>query len=157
NQTNKRLIDESKPVAAVVGLRAAGLPVAITGQGVSVESVVRGMPADGVLQVGDVIVALDGEPIDTTATLIDAIQKHPIGQPITLGITRDGQPQNVTLATRESPTDRGRPVIGVTISTYQFDVRMPFAVDIQSDNVGGPSAGFMFALGILDVVTDGDL
>jgi PDZ domain-containing protein len=48
-------------------------------------------------------------------------------------------------------------VVGITISTYLFDVRMPFPVDIQSDNVGGPSAGFMFALGILDAVTPGDL
>jgi PDZ domain-containing protein len=45
----------------------------------------------------------------------------------------------------------------VTISTYLFDLRLPFPVDIASDNVGGPSAGFMFALGILDAVTDGDL
>jgi PDZ domain-containing protein len=34
---------------------------------------------------------------------------------------------------------------------------MPFQVDIESDNVGGPSAGFMFALAILDGITDGDL
>jgi PDZ domain-containing protein len=45
----------------------------------------------------------------------------------------------------------------VTVSTYLFDVKLPFPVDIKSDNVGGPSAGFMFALGILDAVTDGDL
>jgi PDZ domain-containing protein len=38
-----------------------------------------------------------------------------------------------------------------------FEVRMPFQVDIESDNVGGPSAGFMFALAILDAITDGDL
>ena len=38
-----------------------------------------------------------------------------------------------------------------------FDIQMPFTVDIGSDNVGGPSAGFMFALAVLDGVTDGDL
>src|SRR5205085_4549470 len=59
NQTNKRLIDESKPIAAVVALRAAGFPVEITGQGSEVESVIDGMPAQGVLQVGDVIIAVD--------------------------------------------------------------------------------------------------
>ena len=59
--------------------------------------------------------------------------------------------------TRSSPTEPGRPIVGVTVSTYLFDVRMPFPVDVESDNVGGPSAGFMFALGILDAVTDGDL
>src|SRR5439155_12254256 len=79
NQTNKRLIDESKPVAAVVGLRAAGFPVAITGQGAEVESVLQGMPADGVLHVGDVIVAVDDRPIDTTNALIDAIRRRNVG------------------------------------------------------------------------------
>jgi PDZ domain-containing protein len=157
NQTNKRLIDESKPIAAVVALRAAGYAVDITGQGAEVESILRGMPAEGVLHVGDVIVAVDGQPIDTTNALITSVRRHQPGDQVTLSIRRDGKLQDVQLGTASSPTEPGRPIIGITISTYLFDVRMPFPVDIQSDNVGGPSAGFMFALGILDSVTDGDL
>ena len=157
NETNKRLIDESKPVAAVVGLRAAGYDVAITGQGAEVQSVLNGMPAQGVLRVGDIILAVDGEPTPTVAALQDAIRRRAVGQEVRLSVRRDGQDQELILGTRESPSDRGRPIIGVTISTYLFDVRLPFPVDIDSDNVGGPSAGFMFALGILDAVTDGDL
>jgi Lon-like protease len=157
NQTNKRLIDESKPVAAVVALRAAGYPVEITGQGAEVESIIEGMPAQGVLQVGDIIVGVDGQPVDTTSTLIDLIRRHQVGDRVTLSLQRAGQSQDIEVGTANSPTEPGRPIVGVTISTYLFDVRMPFPVDIQSDNVGGPSAGFMFALGILDAVTDGDL
>ena len=157
NQTNKRLIDESKPVAAVVALRAAGYSVDITGQGAEVESVLQGMPADGVLQVGDVIVAVDGLSIDTTNALIETIRRHQVGEQVTLTVWRTGEQLQLQLVTRGSPTEPGRPIVGVTISTYLFDVRMPFPVDIESDNVGGPSAGFMFAVGILDVVTDGDL
>jgi PDZ domain-containing protein len=157
NQTNKRLIDESKPVAAVVALRAAGYPVDITGQGAEVESLIEGMPAQGVLQVGDIIVAVDGQPVDTTNSLIQAITRHRVGDQVTLTIRRDGQNQDLQVGTRSSPTEPGRPIVGVTVSTYLFDVRMPFPVDVESDNVGGPSAGFMFALGILDAVTDGDL
>src|SRR5205807_240653 len=74
NQTNKRLIDESKPIAAVVALRAAGYAVDITGQGAEVESILQGMPADGVLQVGDIITAVDGQPIDTTNALIERVR-----------------------------------------------------------------------------------
>ena len=157
NQTNKRLIDESKPVAGVVALRAAGYPVEITGQGAEVESLIEGMPAQGVLQVGDIIVAVDGQPIETTNSLIQAITRHRVGDQVTLTIQRNGQTQDVQVGTRNSPTEPGRPLVGITVSTYLFDVRMPFPVDIESDNVGGPSAGFMFALGILDAVTDGDL
>jgi Lon-like protease len=157
NQTNKRLIDESKPVAAVVALRAAGYPVEVTGQGAEVESILTGMPAQGVLYVGDIITAIDGQPIDTTNTLIQTLRGHRVGEPVTLTITRDGQAQDVTVLTKSSPTEPGRPIVGITVSTYLFDVRMPFPVDIESDNVGGPSAGFIFALGILDAITDGDL
>jgi PDZ domain-containing protein len=157
NQTNKRLIDESKPIAAVVALRAAGYSVDITGQGAEVESILQGMPADGVLQVGDVIVAVDGQPIETTNGLIDSIRRHQVGDQVTLTVWRSGEQLLLPVSTRASPTEPGRPIVGVTISTYLFDVRMPFPVDIESDNVGGPSAGFMFALGILDAVTEGDL
>jgi Lon-like protease len=157
NETNKRLIDESKPIAAVVALRAAGYPVEITGQGAEVQSVIDGMPAQGVLQVGDIIVGVDGQPIATTNDLIQAITRHKAGDDVTLAVRRQDQDQTFTITTRESPTDPGRAIVGVTISTYLFEVKMPFPVDVESDNVGGPSAGFMFALGILDAVTDGDL
>lgn len=70
---------------------------------------------------------------------------------------RDGQQQDVQVSTVSAPNDPTRPVVGVTVGTYMFDVHTPFPVEIQSDNVGGPSAGMMFALGILDAVTDGDL
>jgi PDZ domain-containing protein len=157
NETNKRLIDESKPIAAVVGLRAAGFPVDVTGKGAEVESIIDGFPAQGVLQVGDIIVAADGQPVETTNTLIQAVTRHHAGDQVTLTIRRGDDTLTVQLGTKDSPSEPGRPVVGITISTYLFDVRMPFPVDIQSDNVGGPSAGFMFALGILDAVTPGDL
>jgi PDZ domain-containing protein len=157
NQTNKRLIDESKPVAAVVALRAAGFPVEITGQGAEVQSVLTGAPADGVLQQGDVLTAVDSTPVATADQLVQAITKHRVGDTVNLTVRRGDQTLELAVTTRASPQDPNRPIVGVTISTYLFDVRMPFPVDIESDNVGGPSAGFMFALGILDAVTDGDL
>jgi PDZ domain-containing protein len=157
NETNRRLIDESKPVASVVGLRAAGYDVAITGQGSQVQSVLRGMPADGLVQKGDIILAIDGVPAPTTTNLVERIRRHEVGDQVTLTVKRDGEEHQVVVGTRSSPSEPGRPVIGVTISTHLFDVRLPFPVEIESDNVGGPSAGFMFALGILDAVTDGDL
>jgi PDZ domain-containing protein len=156
NAANQRLIDESKPVATVVGLRAAGFPVEITGQGAQVQHVVDGMPAQGVLQVGDIITAVDGQPITTTDSLVQAVAGHNVGDVLAVTIRRGDQELTVQVPIARAP-DGNRPVIGVNINTYLFDVRMPFPVDIQSDDVGGPSAGLMFALAILDGVTDGDL
>jgi PDZ domain-containing protein len=157
NRTNKRLIDESKPIAAAVALRAAGYPVELTGQGARVESVVKGMPAESVLKEGDVVVAVDDEPVNTSTALIESVRRHKVGDPVALTVWRNGERLQLQVVTAASPTEPARPAVGVTISTYRFDVRMPFPVDVESDNVGGPSAGSMFALGILDALTEGDL
>lgn len=157
NESNQRQIDESKPVAAAVALRAAGYPVTITGKGAEVGGVIEGMPADGVLQKGDVIVAVDGRPVETTNDLIEAIRRHQVGERVSLAVMREGQPRDLEVGTRSSTTEPGRPAVGVYVSTVGFDVRLPFPVDIDTDGVGGPSAGFMFSLGVLDAVTEGDL
>jgi PDZ domain-containing protein len=156
NAANARAIDESKPIAALVGLRAAGFPAEITGQGAQVQRVLDGYPAAGVLQAGDIITAIDGQPITTTDSLVQAVTSHPAGDVLAVTLRRGDQTITVQLPTGTAPGSN-RPVIGVNINTYMFDVRMPFPVDIQSDNVGGPSAGLMFALAVLDGVTDGDL
>jgi Lon-like protease len=157
NDTNRRLIDESKPVAAVVGLQAAGFDAHIVGRGARVESVLPDTPAAGNLEDGDVITAVDDQPVATTADLIEAVRRHGVGETLALSYVRDGQPNSELLATAASPTNPTQPLIGVTISTDGFDVQLPFPVDIDSGDVGGSSAGLMFALGILDSVTDGDL
>jgi PDZ domain-containing protein len=157
NQANQRLIDESKPIAVAVALRAAGLPVEVTGKGARVENVVDGTPAQGVLQRGDLIVGVDGQPIQTTDGLVQSVTRHGVGERVTLDIQRRGEPMSVELVTAASPTPPQRPIIGVSIATEGFNIQTPFDVNITSDNVGGPSAGFMFALATLDGVTDGDL
>jgi len=158
NENNRRLIDESKPVAAVVGLRAAGYDVEITGEGARVESVLRGQAAEGILRSGDILLAVDGQSTPTTNLLIEAVRRRAVGDSVRLTVRRqDGTQEDVNLTTKASSSDATRPAIGVSVSTYLYDVKLPFPVDVDSDNVGGPSAGFMFALGILDAVTEGDL
>src|SRR5215207_8500823 len=125
NETNRRLIDESKPVAAVVALRAAGYDVDITGRGAQVESVLQGMPAEGTLRKGDIIVAVDGQAALTTNALIEAIRRHNVGDTVRLTVQRDGESQDLEIGTRGSPTEPERPVVGITISTFSFDVRLP--------------------------------
>jgi PDZ domain-containing protein len=158
NDTNRHLIDESKPVAAVVGLRAAGFNARIVGQGARVESVLPDTPAAAVhLRAGDVITAVDDQSVGTTTDLIDAVRRHSVGETLDVSYLREGRPRTRLLATAASPSDPTQPLIGVTISTYGFGVQLPFPVDIDSGDVGGSSAGLMFALGVLDAVTRGDL
>ena len=111
----------------------------------------QGFPAYGVLKAGDVITAVDGKPVTSQSGLTRLIYAHPAGRPLTLTITRDGQRREVQVGTRQSG---GHPVMGVQITEeYKF----PFQVKISVGDIGGPSAGMMFALGIIDKLTKMDL
>ena len=111
----------------------------------------KGFPAYGVLKAGDAITAVDGQPVTSPAGLSKLIYAHPAGSTLTLSITRNGQSHQVQVGTRQAG---GHPVMGVTITQeYKF----PFQVTISVGDIGGPSAGMMFALGIIDKLTKMDL
>jgi Lon-like protease len=110
-----------------------------------------GFPAAGVLKAGDVITAVDGKPVTSQSGLTGLISAHPAGSTLTVTITRNGQASNVQVGTKESG---GHPVVGVEIEEqYKF----PFTVKISVGEIGGPSAGMMFALGIIDKLTHDNL
>ena len=118
---------------------------------VVVVSTEPGYPAASVLKAGDVITAVDGKAVASPAALTALITAHPAGSTLALTITRNGTSQTVQVATRESS---GHPVIGVQATgQYQF----PFTVKFSVGDIGGPSAGMMFALGIIDKLTADNL
>lgn len=154
-QRERQVFLDATQRAVVVALRAAGLPVDVVGEGVDIVDVMADTPADGVLQPGDVITAVDGTPVRTDGELIAAIGDV---APLELQVRREGAEMTevVTPQVREVDGQR-RPVIGVRISTHAPTVRLPFDVDIATGDVGGPSAGVMVALAVHDLVTDEDL
>jgi PDZ domain-containing protein len=111
----------------------------------------KGFPAYGVLKAGDVITEVNGQPVTSQTGLTKLVYAHPAGSTLTLTISRDGQSHQVQVGTRQSG---GHPVMGVQI-TEQY--KFPFQVKISVGDIGGPSAGVMFALGIIDKLTKMDL
>jgi PDZ domain-containing protein len=110
-----------------------------------------GYPAYGVLKAGDVVTAVDGHPVTGPSSLTSVIAAHPAGSTLTVTVTRNGQSRQLRVGTKESG---GRPVMGVEIEEqYKF----PFSVHISVGDIGGPSAGMMFALGIIDKLTNDNL
>jgi PDZ domain-containing protein len=117
----------------------------------TITGTISGLPAAGVLHKGDVITAVDGTPVScrhSAATMIGARQ---VGKPVRLSIMRGGASRNITLTTAGY---QGRSVIGVSVVE---SFRFPFSVKINIGNVGGPSAGMMFALAIIDKLTPANL
>jgi len=117
----------------------------------AVTATIRGLPAAGRLRRGDVIKAVDGTPVTCRRTAASLIEARPAGSRIRLTISRNGKISNISLTTASY---KGQPVVGVHVAeSFTF----PFKVTINIGNVGGPSAGLMFALAIIDKITPANL
>jgi len=150
-QQNKTAMLGSQSDAVAAGLAEAGVDaVEVTVQGVT-----TGEPADGVLRMGDEIVAVDGTVVESTQAAVSAIENLPPGSRVTLSIRRGGNDRSVVLTTVASTDDPSTSRIGVTLSDV---FEPPFTVNIDlGQDIGGPSAGLMFSLGIYDLLTPGPL
>jgi Lon-like protease len=109
---------------------------------------VKGTPAYGVLQPGDAITAVDGTPVGCHHDVVTMIRARKPGAPVTLTIDRNGTTKAITLRTKDID---GEPVVGVSLGSPTFV--FPFKVTVNLANIGGPSAGMMFALAIIDKLT----
>jgi len=96
-------------------------------------------------------IGIEGMPLPEMQSLRDEVNKNGAGKPASITVLRDGEQRIVTVTPEKTA---GTVVIGVGA---QMDYAFPFQVKIQLDNVGGPSAGQMFALGIMDKLTPGSL
>lgn len=146
-QNKAEFIDsQQEAIAAALGYLGENVV-----QHVAVADVATGTPAAGILRSGDELVRAAGSPVTSVARLRELIASGN-GKPVQIEYQRAG----VTASAKITPTKSsdGRWVIGIAAAT-KFD--FPFAVTIQLNNVGGPSAGMMFALGIIDKLTPGAL
>jgi PDZ domain-containing protein len=142
-------MSQSQLVAAAVALRYLGHKVEASPNGAQVTLVLPNAPADGKLEIGDVIVGAQGNDVRTPGDLRDAMNGVKPGQEVTFRVRRSGGIQEVRLATRADDQDPRRAVVGVLIE-QSADIRLPIAVKINAGSIGGPSAGLAFALDIVD-------
>ncbi len=150
-QQNAADMVNSQDSAIAAGLAQAG----IQSVSVTISQVQSGTPAEGVLKKGDVITSINGTAIHSVDAAITAITSLAPGTQVTLDIERNQRPQSETLTTERSQQDPSMSRIGVGLGE-KFDP--PFKVDITlGQNIGGPSAGTMFALAVYDLITPGQL
>jgi PDZ domain-containing protein len=139
----------SQKIAVTVALRELGRTVTVRSSGAEVDLVVPDAPADGNLEVGDIIVAARGQTVRSTDDLSAAMKPVRPGSRVTFVVRREGRRVSVELGTRADPDDKSRAVVGVQVQdskTFAF----PLNVEIDTPGIGGPSAGLAFALDIVD-------
>lgn len=151
-EENAQAMLDSQDQATAAALAELGIEP--TGESVAVHEVPDDSPAADVLRPGDVITAVNGTGISTQEELRAEIARVSPGDPVDIIFVRDGENRTGSIVTRESTDEPGRPLIGITTTQ---DRTYPFTVDIRISDVGGPSAGLMFALGIVDLLTPGAL
>jgi PDZ domain-containing protein len=163
-QQNAEEFSQSQESAKVAALKQLGIPVK---SWLIVSAVFKNSPAEGKLHAGDVIKAVDGTAVKQPADVAKLVTRHKPGQDVVFTVVpakeqaaaekehRTAATRNVTITTTTSDdTGAKRAVVGISPGT---DHTFPFSIDIKLADVGGPSAGLMFALGIYDKLTPGSL
>ena len=122
---------------------------------IEVLAVTKKSPAAGKLETRDRILSINGVRIRTVKQVSEAIQKTGVGETATFVVRRGGATRTVTIRPEGADDDPKRAVVGVQIGTgYDF----PFDVSVRlGEDIGGPSAGLIFALGVYDTLTPGSL
>ncbi|MCY9785614.1 PDZ/DHR/GLGF domain-containing protein [Nocardiopsis sp. EMB25] len=155
-QMNDSQTDATAAALGQLGIAYEAVPV--------VADAVEGMPADGLVEPGDVIVEIDGEPVPTdtgggggersvgSAAVVDTVSARDPGDVVEMVLDRDGETVEVEITTTEG--EDGTAAVGILIAD---DTDFPIDVEISVGDIGGPSAGMMFALGIMDRLSEESL
>ena len=147
---------QSKQNAEEVALTALGIAES-EGNGAEIQRTLEGSPAAEVLKEDDVIIEVNGQEVSTTCEVGRLIANTEIGEEMELTVRRAGEVETVSLITAEHPQDPGSPFIGVLMRDLGRSFDPGFEVDIETGEIGGPSAGLMFALALYDRLTAEDL
>ncbi|MFF2405646.1 PDZ domain-containing protein [Streptomyces sp. NPDC058092] len=162
-QENAEEFSQSQESAKVAALTELGIPVSSR---VVVSTVIKGSPAQGELHAGDVIKQVDGTAVEQPGDVAKLVTRHKPGEDVTFTIIPAKTAQEaekagkepegtrkIVITTAKAPKEN-RAIVGIQAGT---DHTFPFRIDIKLADVGGPSAGLMFSLGIIDKLTPTDL
>jgi PDZ domain-containing protein len=156
-QVNAQLMDDSKSSAEAAAFAALGCDV-LSGTGAAIQAVAPELPVAEHLSAGDTVVAVDGVPVALGPELGEAVDASEPGDVLTLSVEDgEGVAREEQVEVSANPDDPDDPLLGVSLATRDLDVTLPFDVEIDSGQVGGPSAGLAFTLALLDELTPGSL
>jgi PDZ domain-containing protein len=145
DEETRQEMTDSQTSATAAALAELGIPVQL-----SVGRIGSDAPSAATLKTGDVLVTVAGKTVTGYGPLRQALNGVTPGTAVPVVLRRAGNQRTVSVTTTRS--DDGRTILGIE-PRFTF----PFNIKIQIEHIGGPSAGTMFALGIIDKLTPGDL
>jgi len=152
NEQNSQEFAASQDSATEAAACELGYPKAF-----GVLDVTSGGPADGRLELGDELISVDGRPTGDYSQLSSVMQSETPGKSVPVVVKRGGTQHTVTVTLGQPPAKRKGAGLGISVPQGKACL-LPFTVDLGLGNqIGGPSAGMMFALGIMDKIGSVDL
>lgn len=156
NVRQLKLMSDSQVNALQVAFEQAGLPYEVSSNGVFIMNVLEGGAADGLLSPGDRLLEIDGNSYGSMEELLDYLSTKEAGDEVALVIEREERRINQSITLAPLPTEPERAGIGISF-VEDKDIETEPQVSIDSDTIGGPSAGLMFTLEILNQLLDEDI
>lgn len=144
-------MSDSSSKAVIVALEYLGYEMLK----VVVNNVSENVPAVEKIEPDDVIRSVNGREIKSVEDIVQILEGYVPGDSITLTVAREGVTRELEVELAEREDEPGEPMIGVTLEAIIEPP--PFPIDIRAGDVGGPSAGLMHTLAIIDSLTEGDL
>ncbi len=148
---------ESQYLAQVVALRRAGYEVEIVSDGVEIVGFLEDAPARGYLEEEDKITFIDGEPVFLATEVPLLVQNRAPGDEVMITIMRNDREQVLSVPTGVYPDDDQMPFLGIYIQTMPWEPVIPVAINMNTGRIGGPSAGLMFVLEIMNQLLPEDI
>ncbi|MBD1379908.1 SepM family pheromone-processing serine protease [Metabacillus arenae] len=150
------MMEASQEDAIALAYKKADKQVDLSYNGVYVLSIIEGMPASKQLKVGDRIYEVDGKPFTTSEEFIDVVSKKKEGDSVSIKFKRENEGSEVTLPVTDFPDNPDKVGIGIALVTDK-EVKVEPDIKLDTNNIGGPSAGLMMSLEIYNQLIEKDL
>lgn len=147
----------SENVAIAVALNFLDYEIQTQGDGVLVVGVMDDSPVAGKLLKEDLIISINNEVINSTTEFIALLRTYEIGDMVSIGLIRKDNEISIETKLIEHIDYENEPMVGFLASTPNERFVFPISVDIDTGNVGGPSAGLMMALNVYNSLTEFDI
>ncbi len=147
----------SENVAIAVALNSLGYNIESEGDGVLVVGLLDNSPVKDILLKNDLITSINNEIVKSTTEFISLLKTYEIGDTVQIGLIRDDKEINFKTTLIEHIEYENEPMVGFLASTPNQQFIFPFEIDINTGNVGGPSAGMMMALNVYNKLVEEDI
>ncbi|GAB4588376.1 YlbL family protein [Nocardia sp. IFM 10818] len=149
DKSNQQEFKDSEDNAELAALHYLKMPTVVR-----LRAVTEDGPAKDVLRQGDELLTVDGKPVTTTKDVVTAVSSAKPGATIPVTFRRDGAEQTAEITLGARPDDAEKGYLGITPGEFAVG---PIQVDFNLAEIGGPSAGLMFTLALIDKLTPGEL